>query len=293
MKVSVYIPTKNRCSFLRRAVESVLQQTHAEIDLVVVDDASVDDTRKYLMEMERSGKLRAILNRNSYGACVSRNEAIEAARGLFVTGLDDDDFFLPDRINQFTKAWGTNSNSNEAPVAGLFDSTIVRKNNVETVRYAKAAVDKNDLKLANLIGNQVFAPRTHYLNAGLFDPQMPAWQDWDLWLRMADQFGSFINIGKKTYVVSAKLVSDGSISEKPEFIMRYASRLFAYKHSLDSFSGRSALTLSMLRYKQVMPTIKDICILFFGGHVNAGVRACARKSRLLPILKRSLLNSKS
>lgn len=282
MKVTVYIPTRNRCALLRRAVTSVLRQTYYDIDLIVVDDGSTDGTQKYLSELERSGTLRVICNRNRFGACHSRNEAIEAAQGLFVTGLDDDDFFQPERVQCFVEHWHNICPKFKRTTAGLFDSVCIKSGSQKKLLYEKLIVEKKDLKKANLIGNQVFAPKAHYINAGLFDPQMPAWQDWDLWLRMASMFGSFFNIKKGTYViVPRKNGADDSISTKPEFMIRYASDLFIHKHKLGTLSEKSAIKNNLLNYCQVKPSLHDIAILLSGGYVRAGVRMSFKKSRLL------------
>src|SRR5512144_610930 len=99
MQVSVYLPTRNRAASLQRAVDSVLAQTHADFELIVVDDGSSDGTRQCLEDAQRSdARVRAIHHAVSRGAPASRNAAIAAARGEWLTGLDDDDEFLPRRL---------------------------------------------------------------------------------------------------------------------------------------------------------------------------------------------------
>src|SRR5512143_3860267 len=98
MQVSVYLPTRNRAASLRRAIESVLAQTYADFELIVVDDGSSDGTREVLESVQRSdARVRAIHHSVSRGAPASRNAAIAAAHGEWLTGLDDDDEFLPRR----------------------------------------------------------------------------------------------------------------------------------------------------------------------------------------------------
>src|SRR5690606_21493496 len=110
--VTVYIPTYNRLNLLRLAVVSVLNQDYENIELIVVDDGSSDGTVEFLsvLSAKESG-VRYLVNEKNAGACVSRNRAIEIARGEFVTGLDDDDYFFPERIRLFVEAWKMKANN--------------------------------------------------------------------------------------------------------------------------------------------------------------------------------------
>src|SRR5690349_4147785 len=105
-KVSIYIPTRNRRRSLEKAVRSVLEQSHANIQAVIVDDASSDDTWSFIEGIRASdNRVMALRSESPGGAPRARNRAIAAASGDFVTGLDDDDFFHPDRVATFVAAW--------------------------------------------------------------------------------------------------------------------------------------------------------------------------------------------
>ncbi|MFD2837427.1 glycosyltransferase family 2 protein [Azotobacter vinelandii] len=94
--VSVYIPTRNRLEKLERALRSVLGQTYANHEILVCDDASTDGTFERISRLARSErKIRYLRNPAPRGACSARNLGIFAARGEFITGLDDDDEFTP------------------------------------------------------------------------------------------------------------------------------------------------------------------------------------------------------
>ena len=91
--VSVIIPTKNRADLLKRAIDSVLEQTWQNYEIVVVDDASDDDTPNLLAELSKDHPIKVITNEVSNGAAACRNIAINQAEGEYIAGLDDDDFF--------------------------------------------------------------------------------------------------------------------------------------------------------------------------------------------------------
>src|ERR1700750_881790 len=98
--VSVYIPTRNRSALLRRAIDSVLEQTYPDIEILICDEASTDDTGEVGAEYARRhpGKFTYLRNDTPQGACRARNRCMEHAMGIYVTGLDDDDLFHPQRI---------------------------------------------------------------------------------------------------------------------------------------------------------------------------------------------------
>ncbi|MCL2508037.1 MAG: glycosyltransferase [Oscillospiraceae bacterium] len=102
-KVSVIIPTHKRPHFLNRAVDSVLAQTYNNVEIVVVDDNAPDSddrrhTARAMRRYKSSKKVVYILNDGPHGGGPARNRGIEAATGTYVTFLDDDDIYLPEKV---------------------------------------------------------------------------------------------------------------------------------------------------------------------------------------------------
>lgn len=92
--VSVIIPTYDRAEVLPRAVESVLEQTYEDFELLVVDDGSSDDTEEYLESVDDE-RLRPIYHETNQGCNAARNTGVEAAAGEYVAFLDSDDEWKP------------------------------------------------------------------------------------------------------------------------------------------------------------------------------------------------------
>lgn len=183
MLVSVYMPTKNRIKSLKVAVSSVLRQTYKNFELIIVDDASTDDTQSYLNELAKVD-LRVKLFRNevSKGAPHARNLAIKASQGVFVTGLDDDDEFKQNHLSALIEYWLYLSKYSSDKLSCIFSQNIYRYDNVLSESKKPSRVDHHNLFITNYIGNQIFAPRSHFIDAGLFDEIMPAWQDLEFFL---------------------------------------------------------------------------------------------------------------
>lgn len=184
--VTVYIPTFNRVELLKRAVQSVQNQTYQNLEIIIVDDCSTDGTHDYLEQLAKEDKrVRYFLKEHNSGACVSRNIAIENAMGEFITGLDDDDYFELNRINSFIKE----SNNNDMNKVVLFS---MYRNINDTNKYkfffkkkfSKKIVTKNDLIMNNYIGNQVFTKTELLKKINGFDENLKMWQDLECWYRL-------------------------------------------------------------------------------------------------------------
>ncbi len=92
IKVSVITPTFNDEKFIARTIESILNQTHANLELLIVDDCSTDNTIKIIKEYN-DHRIRLFVNDKNSGAAFSRNKAIREATGDYIAFLDGDDFW--------------------------------------------------------------------------------------------------------------------------------------------------------------------------------------------------------
>lgn len=229
--VTVYIPTFNRRKMLERAVFSVLNQDFSDIELIVVDDGSSDGTIEFMMSIvEKDSRVRFFRNDSNFGACYSRNKAIELARGKFITGLDDDDYFTPNRISTFLKAWA----EKPARVIGICSNSkvITSSHNIKQTRRP-FFIYQVDLLQSNYVGNQVFALKETYVKAGGFDESFPAWQDLDLWYRMLSCEGARIMcINDATYVQDISHEHE-RISNSSENKVKMAMDMFVRKYNIE------------------------------------------------------------
>lgn len=257
--VSVYIATSNRPALLDRAVQSVLCQDFRDFELIIVDDSS--DER--VQDIWDDRRVSIISNTRNLGAPVSRNIAIRAAKGMFITGLDDDDVFLPSRLSSFLKAWRElQPVLSVVPVAGLFDSCLVLTSSGSSpdLRFRDSISKLSDLSRRNNIGSQVFAPASHFHAVGGFDPEMPAWQDWELWHRLARAYGCFLNIHSTSMVVDESH-GQGRITTSRDHTIRSAERLFVNKAGIESLQVRAEIRLASLAYPSVQPCIADVLLM--------------------------------
>lgn len=187
--VSVYMPTRDRLELLRMAVASVLAQTYRPLELLVVNDGSVDGTREYLDDLAATYPFVRVFHHDSpVGAPRSRNEAIRAAAGEWITGLDDDDEFEPCRIEALL-GYALQLERIGTPFSAVYSqyNTVRGTQVIPTCKRGSAGLE--DLFVNNCVGNQIFARKQVFLDAGLFDETLPAWQDLDLILRVVQARG--------------------------------------------------------------------------------------------------------
>jgi glycosyltransferase involved in cell wall biosynthesis len=253
--VTIYIPTKNRLPLLRRAVQSVLGQTARNLEIIVVSDGATDGTCEYVESLAGGPiAVKLIHNEQSRGACVARNQALEIASGRFVTGLDDDDFFMPHRIERFLAKWAE-LEAQGVQFSCLFDAYIVDEGPRLYVHNTDPVVDAATITAANRIGNQVFTLRTTLLGAGGFDPAMPAWQDWETWVRLVKFGGPAYNINAKTYFMDMTHDFARISLQSPAKILS-AAKLFHGKHGQEGQYGD--ILQAMSYYPQVSLTTADM-----------------------------------
>lgn len=180
--VSIYIPTKNRPHLLQRALLSCIAQDYLAIEILLVDDGSDDDAANQIAALAaKDARIRLFRLSPGVGAPGARNLAISEATGEFITGLDDDDEFLPGRVRSFVNA------AQQSPQIGFFCSgyqyLLASGQNLRGLTGAKR-FGLQELLMKNLVGNQIFCRTALLRQVGGFDPDLPACQDYDLWIRL-------------------------------------------------------------------------------------------------------------
>lgn len=180
-RVSIVLPTYNRATTLRRAIDSVLAQSVDDFELIVVDDASTDATTAVL-SVYADRRLRVIRRQQRAGAASARNDGIRAAAGEWIAFQDSDDEWLPHKL-QLQLALSAHCGSDVGWIGGAYrtaDQTI------SSPRLVRGDDYDGDL----LVGAPFVTPtwlvrRTLLLALNGFDAAMPCLEDWDLIFRLA------------------------------------------------------------------------------------------------------------
>ena len=259
MLVSIYMPTKNRLDMLKAAVESVRNQTYQNIELIVVDEASTDGTAEYLESIAAiDHRVRFFRNEVSTGACFARNLAINASKGEFVTGLDDDDEFKCNHISALVEYWSVLNKYSDTQISCIFTQYISRNGSELNESQKMSNVKSHDLFRANFIGNQIFAPRVNYIDSGLFNEQMPAWQDLEFFYRVLNKFGPARLLDIGTYVFDTTPRSDRiSVGQKLK-VLKACEQMIKFHAPDDKKSQQNLILQVYSKYYGFAPTISEL-----------------------------------
>jgi len=190
--VSVIIPTYKRPELVGRAVQSVLDQTYENIEIIVVnDDPEID--LSHIGELGDNIKL--IIHEENKGACEARNTGISAAKGEYIGLLDDDDKYKPEKtekqILQFRELendYGMVYSGVEEVENGAVVNTKIRSGRRFLSRKREGQVYRELLRGNMIPAPTVLVKKECFDDVGMFDPQFDSSQDLDMWLRISQEY---------------------------------------------------------------------------------------------------------
>ena len=178
--VSVVIPTYRRAHLVTRAIRSALRQTVAQIEVIVVDDASPDDTERAVAQVD-DARVRYVRHDRNRGLPATRNTGIRAATGLHIAFLDDDDEWLPQKTEKQLRFMSEHTVDAVVGV-GLIDGKVPGD------WHARPLVTLDDLRRGNKWGSCTLLARAEVLRDVMFDETLTVGEDWDAFIRIAEKY---------------------------------------------------------------------------------------------------------
>ncbi|MCK4852295.1 MAG: glycosyltransferase [Candidatus Omnitrophica bacterium] len=259
-EVSVIIPTYNRAHVVGRAIESVLNQTYREFEIIVVDDGSTDNTKELIED--KYGKQVNYVRQPRKGAPAARNLGFRISRGKFVNFLDSDDYFLPENLEKKVRVLERN------PAAGWVYSdsyyTDEERNffrRSHSLRKMRKKIETRDdvfdimFRRGGLTNtNTVMMRRECMEKTGGFDERLTVYQDVEFFLRVARHFkakyiheplcvrvrGPFsITSDRKNYYHGASLFIDKITREFPVEVreLKWLRKCRRWRADICNYSG--------------------------------------------------------
>ncbi|RKD89147.1 glycosyltransferase family 2 protein [Halopiger aswanensis] len=246
-RVSVVIPTYNRADTLPRAIESALAQTIDDLEVIVVDDGSTDDTESVLSDYEREdSRVRPVVHETNRGANAARNTGIEWAHGEYVAFLDSDDEWHPEKLERQLDALEERS---DEWVGVYCDATFELSGTSGSLRTAVASVlaraddeptrEGGEELIGEILADNVQPGAGSTLlvetavadEAGGFDETLDRFQDPEFCLRVLEH-------GKLAYV-DEELVRREPTGHPPASVIETASEryLSSYEEQVDRFEA--------------------------------------------------------
>ncbi|MFZ2038541.1 MAG: glycosyltransferase family 2 protein [Minisyncoccia bacterium] len=180
MKVTIIIPTYNAEKYIAETIDSILNQTHKNIEIIVVDDGSTDNTKEIIKDYIENKKI-IYFRKNNGGPATARNIGIKSATGDYIALLDADDIWMSDKLEKQIKFL----NKNDLDLVYTNRFFIGFKEQKEWIN--NFIYNKNHLIRENFIINSSVLIKTKILRENSFGEvkRLFAVEDYDLWLKLA------------------------------------------------------------------------------------------------------------
>lgn len=252
---SVIIPAYNRAHSILKAVDSVLIQSFQDFEIIIIDDASIDNTKEVVSLIEDS-RVHYILNPTNQERCISRNIGISKAKGKYICFLDSDDYHLPEHLEKlfafiqakkekkaffFTNAWdesedGVRSERN-CPLVSRASTNARASTNNHSLTDAFTPVEALEIEvnlymyfLRYTVNPQRWCVHRSIFEKVQFDPEVIICEDMDTSLRIVNAGFPIFQLNERTTVyVAASDSFTHSDTQKWEKELFYLKRIFAKK----------------------------------------------------------------
>lgn len=213
MLVSIIIPMYNREKTIKMAVESILEQTCQDFELIIVDDCSTDRSVEIVKNID-DDRIRLIISEKNGGACAARNIGIENAQGEFIAFQDSDDFWHADKLEKSLYYLKRED-------ADMVFSALMReeekKGKIIRSRLPVYNLNQESDKLGrvmwqNCVSTQTIVAKKSLFQDVCFDPVFPRFQDWDFIIQVLLKQKKVYFIDEALvdcYVVENSITSDG------------------------------------------------------------------------------------
>jgi len=306
-KVSVIIPTHNRADLIHSTISSVLNQTFQDFEIIVVDDASKDNTPEVVSSFD-DGRIKYIRNEINKGDAVARNVGVINSSYEYVAFLDDDDEWVPEKLEKQVNLMENSPQEVGCVHTGALSIDKVNKKELEI----KASGKRGDLFDEMLMGNYIITSsllsrKACFERVGLFDESIPYCSDYDMWIRISREFKfEYINQPLVKYHVHENKLSNnpGLVIKGIETLLKKYDQLFAsnrkglsqhylalgvfYCYSGNVKRGREAFLRAIKLYPFGLKNYFNLCICLLG--VNCFKKSKEIKQAIVAPLKRVKFN---
>ena len=210
IKVTVYITNHNYEKFIKKSIESVLDQTYKNFELIIIDDGSTDNSKEICKNLTKKDDRIVFIDNAHKGLTKSLNKALEIAKGKFIARQAADDVSLPERFEKQIK-WFL---KDERRVLCGTNCKILNKNNVQknnkSLKFTNSGISKK-LKYSNcFVHSSTMFLRNSAKNLRNYDENLKYAQDYDLWWKLTT-LGEVGNLNEKLLILRNR---ENSISVK-------------------------------------------------------------------------------
>ncbi|HMK54619.1 MAG TPA: glycosyltransferase [Methanobacteriaceae archaeon] len=186
--VSVVLPTYNRATVVGDAIKSVLDQTFCDLELIVVDDGSTDNTLEVVNSF-KDDRVQYVTHSTNKGAASAMNTGIRASRGDYVSIQNSDDYWLPDKIENEIKAF----EGSDSTLGVVYSGVCQIKNDKQTYIPGPGVKKKEgyihgEILGGNFVNGLSLMKKECFQKAGFYDENLPGLEDWELYIRISKYY---------------------------------------------------------------------------------------------------------
>ena len=185
VEVSVIIPTYNRASFLKEAIESVLNQEYSNYELIIIDDGSIDNTKEIIELFE--GKLKYYYQPHK-GVSPARNAGLKLAQGNFIAFLDSDDLWKKEKLKVQMEFMKSHPEIKVCYTEEIWIRKGVRVNPKKKHKKYSGWIFDKVVPICLLSLSSALFRKELFEEIGIFDESLPVCEDYDLGLRIACKY---------------------------------------------------------------------------------------------------------
>lgn len=233
--VSAVLITRNRLPLLQKAVGSVLSQTWQDLELIIVDDASTDGTENWLTDFASSHPVMILRTSEASGANHARNLGIRQATGEYIALLDDDDLWLPEKTERQVNYLLSHPDCGVVSCARIAEYVSGLYETEPPEILPEGDLHQRIFSDLHFTSSRLMIQKSLLLQAGLFDESLPAWQDFELMIRLSQ----LTHIG----VVRDNLVQYHISASDPG---RISNRMDAWQRAVKQIHKKHAALLASL-----------------------------------------------
>lgn len=193
-KITIIIPTYNRAGLLPFAVKSVLSQTCEDFELLILDDASTDNTHEVVQPFLADPRVRLVSHPQNIGITTNRNYGLSIAKGAYIAMLDSDDLWFDE--NKLERQLEILESHPDIGIVGTYAKRIDDKEEIVgdiSSHAADKSIRNNMMRQNQFIQSSVMIRVKAIEDVGRYDENIAIWEDYELWLRIGKHY-QFRNI---------------------------------------------------------------------------------------------------
>ena len=253
--VSVIIPTFNRGWQLKEAIDSVIAQNFEDFELIVIDDGSSDNTPD-ILNLYKNDIIA--FTQNNKGVSAARNKGIALSSGRFIAFLDSDDLWMQNKLSTQVDFFNENHDALICQTDEIWIRNNVRVNPKRRHKKLSGMIFEHSLKLCMVSPSAVMIKRKLFDEVGLFDEDLPACEDYDLWLR--------ISCSHPVYLIDIPLIikRGGHTDQLSRLPVLDKYRIKALNKIIASG------LLSEKQHQAAIKTLKKKCVIYANGCLKRG-----------------------